>query len=274
MTGQPATTTRLRELAPLYDIFFVDQFGVLHDGTRPYPGAVDALRRLHGERRKVVILSNSGKRSAANEARLAALGFDPSGWTLFLSSGEVAWKMLEARPADARPQRCLVLSRDADASPIEGLGIAQTDSAEDADLVLIAGSEAPQRTLDDYRGLLSPAAARGVRALCVNPDVTMLVPGGMAFGSGRIARLYEELGGSVTWIGKPHPEIYRAAFAIVGNGRALGIGDSVEHDVVGAKGAGADAALVLGGIHAGDDPEALYARYGAKADHVLAKFAW
>jgi HAD superfamily hydrolase (TIGR01459 family) len=274
MTEQPATTTRLRDLAPLYDIFFVDQFGVLHDGTRPYPGAVDALRRLHGEGRRVVVLSNSGKRSAANEARLAALGFDPSGWTLFLSSGEVAWRMLEARPADARPKRCLILSRDADASPIEGLGIAQTSSAEDADLVLIAGSEAPQRSLEDYRAVLSLAATRGVRALCVNPDVTMLVPGGTAFGPGRIARLYEELGGTVTWIGKPHPDIYRAAFAIIGRGRALGIGDSVEHDVVGAKAAGADAALVLGGIHAGDDPETLYNRYGAKADHVLAKFAW
>jgi HAD superfamily hydrolase (TIGR01459 family) len=274
MTAQPATMTRLRDLAPLYDIFFVDQFGVLHDGTRPYPGAVDALRRLNAGGRRVVVLSNSGKRSVANEARLSALGFDPSGWTLFLSSGEVAWRMLDARPAEERPKRCLVLSRDADASPIAGLGIAQTGSAETADLVLIAGSEAPQRTLDDYRALLSPAAARGVRALCVNPDMTMLVPGGTAFGPGRIARLYEELGGSVTFIGKPHPEIYRAAFVLVGRGRALGIGDSVEHDVVGAKAAGADAALVLGGIHAGEDPAPLYARYGARADHLMERFAW
>ena len=274
MNGRPHPVTCLRDLAPLYDIFFVDQFGVLHDGTRPYPGAAEALRRLHGEGRGVVVLSNSGKRSAANEARLATLGFDRATWTLLLSSGEVAWRLLEARPASERPKRCLVLSRDGDTSPIEGLGIATTADAEAADLVLIAGSEAPQRTLEDYRALLEPAAAKRVPALCVNPDVTMLVSGGTAFGAGRIARLYEELGGGVTWIGKPHPEIYRAAFALVGPGRALGIGDSVEHDVVGAKRVGAAAALVLGGIHAGEDPEPLYARYGARADHVLERFAW
>ena len=65
----------------------------------------------------------------------------------------------------------------------------------DVDLVLIAGSEAPQRTLADYEALLAEPAARRVPALCVNPDMTMLVPGGHAFGAGRIARLYEALGG-------------------------------------------------------------------------------
>jgi HAD superfamily hydrolase (TIGR01459 family) len=266
--------TRLRDLARLYEVFFIDQYGVLHDGTRPYPGAPDALARLGDEGRRVVVLSNSGKRSTANEARLEALGFDRRCWTLFLSSGEVAWRMLQATPVEARPQRCLVLSRDADASPIEGLGMATTANPREADLVLIAGSEAPRRTLADYRSLLAPAAERVAPALCVNPDVTMLVPGGTAFGAGRIARLYEELGGPVTWIGKPHPEIYRAALATVGDGRMIGIGDSVEHDIVGAKGIGADAALVLGGIHAGEDPEPLFARYGARADHLLDRFEW
>ena len=265
---------RVRDLAERYEVFLVDQFGVLRDEARAYPDAVDALRRLHAGGRKVVVLSNSGKRSGANAARLAGLGFDPASWTLFLSSGEVAWRMLEARPTGERPERCLVLSRDGDASPIEGLGIAVTGDPDQADLVLIAGSEAPERSLDSYRAVLAPAAYRRVPAMCVNPDITMLVPGGTAFGAGRIARLYEELGGSVTWIGKPHPEIYRTAFSIVGPGRAVGIGDSVEHDVVGAKGAGADAALILSGIHANEDPEPLYARYGARADHVLERFAW
>lgn len=270
-------TTRLSALAPLYSLFLVDQFGVLHDGRHPYQGAVEALQRLRTEGRRVVILSNSGKRSAGNEARMASLGFDPRSWDLFLSSGEVAWRLLaDQAPAD-RPKRCLVLSRDGDTSPIDGLGIAATSRDDGVDLVLIAGSEAPDRSLDDYRALLAGPAGRGVPALCVNPDMTMLVEGGTAFGAGRIARLYEELGAPVTFIGKPHPAMYRMAFELTGGSAegALGIGDSIEHDIVGAKRVGAAAALVLGGIHAGEtDLEAHYRAHKARPDHVLERFAW
>ncbi|TIM20964.1 MAG: TIGR01459 family HAD-type hydrolase, partial [Mesorhizobium sp.] len=43
------TIERLDGIGPLaerYDVFLLDQFGVLHDGTRPYPGAVAALSAL------------------------------------------------------------------------------------------------------------------------------------------------------------------------------------------------------------------------------------
>ena len=33
----------LREIADQFDLFLVDQYGVLHDGVAAYPGAVDGL---------------------------------------------------------------------------------------------------------------------------------------------------------------------------------------------------------------------------------------
>lgn len=52
---------------------------------------------------------------------------------------------------------------------------------------------------------------------------------------GAIAALYEELGGKVTWVGKPYPRIYAEAARLIGNPRPiLCIGDSAEHDVAGA----------------------------------------
>ena len=40
-------------LAREFDGFIVDQWGILHDGTRPYPGALECLRSLReaGKRR-------------------------------------------------------------------------------------------------------------------------------------------------------------------------------------------------------------------------------
>jgi hypothetical protein len=46
----PAATAMLSGvslLAARYEGFILDQWGVLHDGVTPYPGALDCVRRLH-----------------------------------------------------------------------------------------------------------------------------------------------------------------------------------------------------------------------------------
>lgn len=40
----------------------LDQFGVLHDGTQPYPGAVEAVEWLAQQGVKLLIISNSSRR--------------------------------------------------------------------------------------------------------------------------------------------------------------------------------------------------------------------
>ena len=92
MSGGPLEIAGLDEVAERFDAFLIDQFGVLRDGKGPYPGAVDTLIRLKQAGKTIIILSNSGKRSAENDRRLAALGFDRTSWDWFLTSGEVAWR--------------------------------------------------------------------------------------------------------------------------------------------------------------------------------------
>ena len=43
----------------------LDQFGVLHDGQKAYPGAVKAVEYLHGLGLRVLIVSNSSRRTFA-----------------------------------------------------------------------------------------------------------------------------------------------------------------------------------------------------------------
>ena len=97
---------------------------------------------------------------------------------------------------------------------------------------------------------------------------------------GAIAQAYESMGGAVRWHGKPRLETYRSCFQLL---RArgldvealggLGIGDSLRHDIAGAKGAGLDAALVTRGIHAGEwrrgRPHEIFQRYGVSPDYCL-----
>lgn len=272
----------LADIADRYDAFLIDQFGVLRDGRGPYPGAAATLVRLKDQGKRIVILSNSGKRSAENDRRLVDLGFVAGSWDWFLTSGEVAWQILkkEGAQASGRPRKCLLISRDGDLSPLNGLDLERTENGADADFVLLAASEGDLLPLSHYEALLAPAARRGVPCLCTNPDKVMLTKTGNAFGAGRIAELYEELGGKVRWIGKPFADIYDFALDFLGRpdpSRVCAIGDSIEHDIAGAAGAGIGAVLVTTGIleHASDgERRKLFAEHGATPDFILPKFLW
>ena len=88
----------------------------------------------------------------------------------------------------------------------------------------------------------------------------MLTPNGTSFGAGLIAKEYEEMGGSVTWFGKPHPLIYKFALNNIPNiepHNVLCIGDSVEHDIRGSFNANCSSALVKTGIAATKKEEKL-----------------
>ena len=283
MTGGPLTISGLDEIKERFDAFLIDQFGVLRDGKGPYPGAVETLLRLKQTGKTIIILSNSGKRSVENDRRLAALGFDPQSWDWFLTSGEVAWRILQSEIQQASSgvaRKCLLISRDGDTSPLDGLELTRTESGDDADFILLAASEGDVHPLAHYETLLAPAARRGVPCLCTNPDKIMLTKDGTAFGAGRIAELYEELGGHVRWIGKPFADIYTTARESLGSiapEKICCIGDSIEHDIAGAAGAGLKSILVTTGIlETASDAErqALFAEHGATPDFILPSFIW
>jgi HAD superfamily hydrolase (TIGR01459 family) len=277
-----SAVSRFVAIASFFKAVFFDQYGVFHDGREPYPGARDALAALKSRGVKIVVLSNSGRTGAANAERMAKLGFEPALYDFLVTSGDVARTLLKRGrfPALLAPgARCFIISTGGDDEFASALGVVTTAHSDEADLVIIAGSQADKVSLDDYRASLAPAARRGTPCMCVNPDKLMLTASGNAPGAGRIAEIYEELGGVVTWIGKPFPEIYRAAAELsqVQNPRdVLCVGDSVEHDVAGANRFGAFAALVRTGVLAALSDKELAAEIGrceALPDYVLRDLA-
>lgn len=248
------TPITLNELAHRYDAFLIDQFGVLLNGKGAYEFAPAALSRLAQTGKPILLLSNSGKRSAPNEARLSSLGFARGSYLAVLSSGEVAYAILSQRLGSSIPcgARVWCHGRDEDTSPIDGLPLVPTANIEDANLIILAGSQSDALSLEDYRVMLEPAAKRNTPCLCTNPDMEMLTQTGKRFGAGRIARLYEELGGAVEWIGKPHRAIYEEAGIRLGNvpaGRVACLGDSPAHDIAGGKTFGHATVLLRTGLY-------------------------
>lgn len=246
------TIASIRDIAHQFDGFIIDQFGVLHDGQRPYPKALDTLDYLISQGHRIVIVSNSGKRSHTNIKRMSQLGFERHLYTEFVTSGDVAFHLIQEQFSAAEPIPCLLISRDNDQSAVTGLNLQLVQSAASAQLVIIAGSEGDIYEESYYSEMLQDAARQSIPCLCTNPDKWMLTPQGLKFGAGRIAELYELAGGTVQWIGKPYPQIYRLALSHLPNTKPeklLCIGDSIEHDIQGGLDANMQTLFVKGGIH-------------------------
>ena len=254
--------TKLEDLADQFEAFFIDQFGVLMDASGPYPFAIDAIKRLSEYNKPIVLLSNSGKRAIENCERLERLGFDLNLFTAVITSGEVAYWTIKNKIEDGNfiKPKIYLISRDLDTSPIDGLSCEIAKYTDEADYLIIAGSESDRKPLSYYTSLLEPLATRGVPAFCTNPDLIMLTPNGTSFGAGLIAKEYEKMGGPVTWLGKPHPSIYKFALhkiPEIESKKVLCIGDSVEHDIRGSFNANCSSALVKTGIAATKNEEEL-----------------
>lgn len=249
----------LADIARQFDGMLIDQFGVIHDGQKLYPGAADVLAELHALGIPVVVMTNSGKRAAPNTARVVKMGIPRQHFVDCISSGEVAYRSLAVQRAFLIGKR----GEDYGFDPIRFVA-----HPGDAEVMLILGSNAPETSLEDYRAML-----RGLTlpAICCNPDKLMITPQGLQPAPGAIAALYEEMGGEVTWIGKPYPGIYQAALNMMGNPkRVLCIGDSAEHDVAGGRAAGLATLLVQQGVSAGVAEDALMPR----PDFLLPAFRW
>ncbi len=245
----------LAALLPRYDGFLLDQWGVLHDGVRPYPGAVAALEMLRRAGKRVIILSNSGRSGTENARQLAKFGFARELYDGIVSAGDDARDALAARDEpfhQALGRRCLLLAREGEAHLAEGLGLDLVDDVEAADFILLMTMDPPRQSVASWMNLLEAASARRLPMVCANPDLHRASPsGGLQEAPGLVARTYEQLGGMVRYHGKPQPRIYRTCLATLelDRSRVIAIGDSLEHDIAGAQGAGIDSVFIGGGIH-------------------------
>ncbi|HMR30442.1 MAG TPA: TIGR01459 family HAD-type hydrolase [Geminicoccaceae bacterium] len=288
----PQILERFAPLAERYDAFILDQWGVLHDGIRPYPGVLDTLERLHRAGRKIVLLSNSGRRADFSARQLAQRGFDLAQFSAVVTSGETGWLGFRDRaesPFTGFGTRCLLVTRDGDRTVAEGVGLDLVDDIEDAEFVYLSGVEPPPVVAGDYFPMLDKALALGLPILCTNPDLVAVSGTDLALAPGTLAERYRAAGGEVAYVGKPHAPVYRACRAVLPGIEASAIvcvGDSIAHDIKGANDAGLASAFVTNGIHAaefaadaGDAAklaavEHLAQSHGGRPDWIIPSLAW
>jgi HAD superfamily hydrolase (TIGR01459 family) len=243
------------ELAPRYDGFILDLWGVIHDGVAPLPGAVACLAALVAAGKQVAFLSNAPRRSADVIRRITRIGVPQGLYHHVVSSGEEAWQHLARRDDPfyaALGRRCLHIGSERDIEIRDGLALDFVDTAAAADFILNTGPAGWDDTVEDYAAPLDAALARELPMVCANPDLVVQHGARLALCAGALAQHYEAKGGRVRWHGKPFPSVYDTCLGLLGIGRdrVLAVGDSLRTDIAGAAAAGIDSVFIAGGIHA------------------------
>ncbi|CAA0821238.1 Haloacid dehalogenase-like hydrolase (HAD) superfamily protein [Striga hermonthica] len=284
-----------------FKAWLLDQFGVLHDGKQPYPGAIATLEKLANSGAKMVVISNSSRRASTTIEKLSSLGFNPSLFLGAITSGELTHQYLLRRDDPwfaGIGSSCIHMTwNDRGAISLEGLGLQVVDNVEEADFVLAHGTEALglssghalPKTLDELNEILGQCAAKKIPMVVANPDFVTVEARALRVMPGTLAATYEKLGGEVKWMGKPGEIIYKSAIEMAGAEAAdcIAVGDSLHHDIKGANIAGIASAFITGGVHAtelglstfgqtADDSSvhSLVRKYDAYPTYVLPSFTW
>lgn len=255
MKADATAIAGLHAIADRFDHVLLDQWGTLHEGLAVFPAALECVARLREAGKRILILSNSGKRAASNQRRLATLGLPADAYDGVLSSGEVTWRGLHAReqaPFAELGRACFLISRDGDRSIVDGTDLVVVANMREADFILLGGLDDNAAEPERWREPLATAAARQLPMLCANPDLVMFGVAGLIPAPGALAAFYHSLGGTVLFVGKPYPPMFAAARDQLGHpppDRVLVIGDSLDHDIAGGRTAGMLTLLIGSGAH-------------------------
>lgn len=240
-----------------YDAMLCDAWGVIHNGVTLFDGVAHALTRFREECGPVIILTNAPRPSAIIPGQLDRLGLPREAYDSVVTSGDAT----QAEIAKRLPALAYRIGPEKDDPLFEGLDINFTGMDEAGFLICTGLVDDQTETPQDYRNVLQTAATRNLEMICANPDIVVNWGGRMIWCAGALAQIYEELGGTVVYGGKPHEPIYRLAFEAieqargqsVDKARVLAVGDGLNTDILGANRASVDVLLIAGsgGINQG-----------------------
>jgi len=228
-----------------YDQLLLDLDGCLWIGDEALEGAPEAVAALREAGKAVAFLTNDVRHAPEEFVRkLWRLGFQAA-LSEVVTVGSVVQYLLSGRDGGA----AYVVGTLALVEHVAEAGmriVNRTEFASRADVVVVGAHE--ELTYDELR-IATQAVQRGAQLIGATRDATFPMPDGPWPATGAVLAAVETAAGRKADLvaGKPEPPMYEAARDRLGPGRCLAVGDRLEIDVLGARRAGMDSALVLTG---------------------------
>jgi ribonucleotide monophosphatase NagD (HAD superfamily) len=136
----------LKHVQSKYDAFFIDLWGVMHNGIQLYSGAVEVLENLDKLNKRFVLMSNAPRPSKTVEKFLLGLKLNKVLAKNIFTSGEAALKSLQM---NVYGKNFYHLGPKRDTSLFKGFE-KNSKNLEDADFILCTGFLDSHDNLSDY----------------------------------------------------------------------------------------------------------------------------
>ena len=262
----------LKSIFSEYDLFFIDIWGVVHNGIKLHENAVKVLNELSNNEKKFILLTNAPRPNLTVINTLKKMGLNNFSDTVF-TSGEASKRYLLE---NFNNKKFFHLGPPRDFDLFKTFEDNKVLNIDDSDYLLCSGLfEEHEDDLGYYKNLLSKHITK--KMICTNPDLIVDRGDKREYCAGSIAKSFEEIDGKVIYFGKPYPPVYEIA-ADVNNKKILCIGDNLNTDIKGANIQNFDSLLITGGIHRQEisklSIENVLKNYEAKIDYFQKELKW
>jgi HAD superfamily hydrolase (TIGR01459 family) len=234
----------LRSIAENYDLFYIDLWGVIHNGIKLHNQAIIALKELLKINKNFVLLTNAPRPNQVVKNFLEKMGMDEEIRNHVFTSGEAALVYLK---------KFYISNKFFHIGPFRDFDLFnefknnKSKDIKDSQYLLCTGLfDEYDKDLNHYKDLLEKHITK--KMICTNPDLIVDRGNKRELCAGSVAMVFEKIGGEVVYFGKPYPEVYNQSINN-SNKKILSIGDNLNTDIKGANLLNYDSLLISNGVH-------------------------
>ena len=251
---KPHKIEGLKQIFEKYDVYFIDLWGVMHNGVECYAEAITVLKELKNHKKKVILISNAPRPSRTVNLFLEKIGLPHTLYDLLITSGDITQQYL-IENKEKKKFYHLGPDRDKDLFENEKIHISNKEECDEIICTGLIFSE--KEDIQEYEAILQYFKNKQTPMICANPDEVVIRGTKLEYCAGALAKKYQEMGGKVTYYGKPYLDIYSTALKKMNILQLyeqkkiipFAIGDNLKTDIKGANSFNISSLLILNGIY-------------------------
>ena len=263
----------LSSIANNYQLFYIDLWGVVHNGIKLHNEAINALKQISNINKDYVLLTNAPRPNEAVKNFLEKMGMEKEIRDHVFTSGEAALNYLKKNFLNQKffhvgPERDFDLLKDFEKN--------KSSDIDKSEYILCTGLfDNHDDDLIFYKNLFEKNLNK--KMICTNPDLIVDRGTIRELCAGSVAMVFEKMGGKVIYFGKPYKEIYNICINL--KQKNLIIGDNLKTDIKGANNMGIDSLFITSGVHRSEfkntsDLEILLKNYKVKTNYFQNLLTW